>query len=235
MRTESASFTLISDFHNQMPPPEMMPPADILIVAGDMTQHGTYREAEDVLRWMAELPYRLIVTVGGNHDRWLEKARKKEQFQKNAHKFLGERHKFLEHEALEWEGIKFFGSPYVPVFCHMGFNRSDHDRKALWERIPDDTQVLITHVPPLGILDSIQPLVSMFGEVEATGHGCQFLRERIRFLPFLKLHAFGHIHECGGESLTQDGKVFANSCLLNPRKGGYAPLQIFRVDFRCPS
>ena len=80
----------------------------------------------------------------------------------------------------------------------------------VWAKIPDDTDVLITHGPPYGILD----------KTERGEHcGCQDLLERIKVIQ-LKLHIFGHIHE--GYGMFQDeSTTFVNGSVCdadyNPR------------------
>ena len=61
-----------------------------------------------------------------------------------------------------------------------------------WKRIPDNTDVLITHGPPHGIGDEAN-----LG-FKSQNVGCQQLLERVSRLS-LKAHVFGHIHEGYGE------------------------------------
>ncbi len=77
--------------------------------------------------------------------------------------------------------------------------------------IPVDTDVLITHGPPFGILDET---------FEKEKVGCEELLKAVnRVRP--KIHIFGHIHEAYGE-LKLNGTHFINpsSCDLT-----YTPIQ----------
>ena len=108
---------------------------------------------------------------------------------------------------MELEGLKFWGSPWTPVFFNWAFNLERGDAIAeRWGRIPDDTDVLITHGPPAGILDKI---------ISPTGiicPGCDDLAERVAGLS-LKLHIFGHIHEGYGQEQIGDClHVNASTC-----------------------
>jgi len=49
--------------------------------------------------------------------------------------------------ALKFEGVKFYGVPMFMNDCVYGKQQKNYDK------IPDDTDVLITHTPPFGILD----------------------------------------------------------------------------------
>ena len=61
---------------------------------------------------------------------------------------------YLEDESLELLGIKFYGSPWQPRFSNSAFNlQRGSELKLVWDKIPSDTEVLVTHSPPLGVLD----------------------------------------------------------------------------------
>jgi Icc-related predicted phosphoesterase len=62
---------------------------------------------------------------------------------------------------------------------------SKKDAFKLWSAIPEDTDVLVTHGPPFGILDQ---------NYNKEHVGCESLTEHVlRIKP--QLHIFGHIHE----------------------------------------
>lgn len=65
--------------------------------------------------------------------------------------------------------------------------------------------MLLTHGPPFGILDIPPDQEERMGDPE--------LRNRVRELSCLKLHAFGHIHGAYG-AFEQDDVTFANVALM---------------------
>ena len=78
------------------------------------------------------------------------------------------------------------------------------------QEIPKDTDVLITHTPPHGILDG------------AKRYGCELLRKTFddgELQPIY--HFFGHIHE-GYGVLERDGTRFVNASTCDVR---YRPVQ----------
>jgi Icc-related predicted phosphoesterase len=83
--------------------------------------------------------------------------------------------------------------------------------KAIWDKIPLDTDILITHGPPSGILDFVDPKNSP---------GCEDLTLKLKELKKLKLHVFGHIHESYGTTV-RDGVQFVNASIMN---GDYEPV-----------
>jgi Icc-related predicted phosphoesterase len=67
----------------------------------------------------------------------------------------------------------------------------------LYERIPEDTEILITHTPPYGILDKTR---------RGSHAGCDRLLARLTKLRDCRLHVFGHIHEGHGAELREKGE-----------------------------
>jgi Icc-related predicted phosphoesterase len=71
--------------------------------------------------------------------------------------------------------------------------------------IPSDTDVLVTHGPPFGVLDRAHP---------STKHlGCEELAKAIGEIK-PRLHVFGHIHGGHGSSAS-NGTQFVNASAVN--------------------
>ena len=61
---------------------------------------------------------------------------------------------YLQDERLEVMGLKVYGSPWQPRFSDSAFNLSrGAELRAVWDKIPSDTDILVTHSPPLGVMD----------------------------------------------------------------------------------
>lgn len=83
------------------------------------------------------------------------------------------------------------------------------DIKQYWDKIDINTDILITHGPPHGILD----------EVNGCNVGCEELLLAVqRIKP--KYHIFGHIHEGYGQK-TIDGTTYINCSHVD---GKYRPV-----------
>lgn len=175
---------LVSDTHNQHRKLKV-PDGDVLLHAGDMTEMGLKPQIEAVGAWLRELPHRHKVVIAGNHD-FL--------FQTNPGKAkvaLGPGIHYLKDSGVEIDGIRFWGSPWQPWFYDWAFNLPIGPLlKAKWDRIPVNTDVLLTHGPPKGILDTTY---------SGNEVGCPDLRDRVLQGLKLKLHVFGHIHESYGQ------------------------------------
>lgn len=59
----------ISDTHDQTVP---VPPGDILIHAGDLTDSGLVEDIQKQIDWLALQPHPIKILVAGNHDSWFD-------------------------------------------------------------------------------------------------------------------------------------------------------------------
>jgi Icc-related predicted phosphoesterase len=186
---------------------EQEDPPKVLVHSGDFMRHSL--RPDDILEfidWFIRQPFEHKILIPGNHDRWCEQFEKNESLRNEA---IPDGLHFLINEEVIIDGFKFWGSPYTPEFNNWAFQLYGDEGVKLWESIPDDTDVLITHGPQKGILDTT-------GEVSNPGNkGCEHLSERIKELD-IKAHLFGHIH--GGYGIDDsNGDVLLNSSLLNER------------------
>ena len=172
----------ISDLHGYYPKLEG---GDLLIVAGDLTARDTKDEYFGFLSWLHEQKYSKKIVVAGNHDNLLEKI-------PTLFKITGYA-EYLCDCGTVFEGLKLWGSPWTTRFegmnphCMAFTVDTDEELAEKWKLIPDDIDILITHSPPLGILD----------ETERGDHvGSLSLRLKTENMN-LKYHIFGHIHESG--------------------------------------
>jgi Icc-related predicted phosphoesterase len=175
----------------------------------------------DFLSWFSEQPHKHKLLIAGNHDGLFETEPRwcKGKMPDNI--------TYLQDSGCEIDGIKFWGSPWQPAFNNWHFNlpRNGHELEEMWALIPDDTDVLITHGPPNGILDECPDWHPRFGSNGKQVHaGCEKLAEALpRINP--KAHIFGHIHE-GAGVLDKDGCMHINASHLDRR---YNPIHPPRV------
>lgn len=166
-----------------------VPDGDVLIHAGDLTKRGTLEEVRAAGDWLTKLPHKHKLVVAGNHDFLFERD-------PTAARALFTHATYLEDEAVEIDGVRFYGSPYTPEFFNWAFMLPRGEAlRAKWSRIPNDVDVLVTHGPPNKVLDLT---------VHGDHAGCEALAERVAELK-PKLHVFGHIHE--GYGIRDDGST----------------------------
>lgn len=188
----------ISDTHSKHTE-VTLPQADMLIHAGDISSRGRPAEVREFLNWFSALPYSHKIFVGGNHDFMLERN------EKEFLSMLPDDCTYLRNEGITVEGIHIWGSPVTPWFYDWAFNRRrGSDIKRYWDRIPSETDILITHGPPYGILDKT---------ARGDHAGCEELMDAIkRVAP--DIHVFGHIHEAYGRE-EHLGTLFLNASVLD--------------------
>lgn len=59
-------FVCISDTHNSFPGAGFkLPPGDVLIHAGDLTNQGSYAELEKTVKWMEEADFEVKIVIAG--------------------------------------------------------------------------------------------------------------------------------------------------------------------------
>jgi Icc-related predicted phosphoesterase len=199
--------TLISDthtLHNEIT--QDLPGGDILIYAGDLMNSG--RNINDIklfCEWFSSLDmYKHKVFIAGNHDRMFQDDHYKAMEIVNSYDNIT----YLQDSGTEIEGIKIWGSPWQPWFYAWAFNlpRNGKELKEKWDLIPEDTDILITHGPAYGYVDTV---VGRRHE----NLGCELLTQRILEVK-PKIHVCGHIHTGYGVMETDD-TIFINASVLN--------------------
>ncbi len=188
-----------------------IPDADLLIFAGDMSVCRTVQDVAGFNDFLKTLPHRHKIVIGGNHDHLL--ANSPELGRKLLQDVI-----YLQDEAVVIEGIKIYGSPWQPIFntnaCDAFALSRGRIMREKWAMIPEDTDILITHTPPCGIMD----------EDGGVSHGCSDLLVVVqRITP--TFHIFGHIHNHNGMQ-TIDRTTFIN-CNVKDKKERVRPALTF--------
>lgn len=204
----------VSDTHNHQP---VLPPGDILIHAGDLTESGSFDEVQAGLDWLSSQSHPHKILIAGNHDvlldeiflerypdrRYGETTRTKADLNWGSVTYLEDSTMTItlptraaphEPEGVS-KGIErrvtVYGSPYTPVYTPSAFQY--HPSPEFWENSklatlsPQDNLIVVTHGPPKFYLD----------RRDFHRAGCPYLLQEItRLRP--RLHVFGHIHAAHG-------------------------------------
>lgn len=154
----------MSDTHGRHRTLTYLPPADLLLHAGDFSCIGTSDEALDFLRWFTQLPYPHKCFVAGNHDLSVLNGIIS-GLPDNCHQ--------LNYSCVEIEGVKICGIPFI--------------RKSTLSKLSqleEGVDIIVSHQPPYGHRD-VAPHLGHYGSPE-------ILSKVAQLLP--KYHVFGHIH-----------------------------------------
>ena len=188
----------ISDTHGKHQILKDLPNADVIVHTGDITEDGTEEGVKDFIEWFSGLSYAHKIFIAGNHDNCLYGANI-EGLPDNVH--------YLCNDSITIDGIKFYG---VPMFLQDDL---DGNFLELFGRIPADTDVLLTHQPPLGILD----------EQDGINYGDYTLYKRVMDVR-PKYHLFGHLHHT---EKTQE--VFRRVRFSNAAGGKYGRYELLKI------
>lgn len=190
----------IADLHGSFPKLEG---GDLLIVAGDLTARDTIHEYMKFYHWFHNQNYSHFIIIAGNHDRLIEEGLVLTEGLANTTYLCNSEMVFYPplfpagNFPQDLKRLKIWGSPNSLRFDEVNphcaaFMKTERQLKRIYSKIPDDVDILITHTPPLQILDR-----------NSDGHRCGSLSLRNeldnRIKP--KLHIFGHIHEAYGQLL----------------------------------
>ncbi|KAF2708950.1 Metallo-dependent phosphatase [Pleomassaria siparia CBS 279.74] len=236
-RLRKTRIVCISDTHNQTP---KLPKGDVLIHAGDLTNQGSYSELKKTVDWLNKTSFEAIIAIAGNHDITLDEdfyakhgaswRWPQPQDPTRCRKLLEDspRITYLENQAatvhLRSEKgphtcFTVFGSPCTPKLRNWAFQYEAEEASKLWEAIPLDTDIVVTHTPPknhcdcaekdeqsgcpalLQALHRVRPMLSVFGHI----HGARGV-ERVRWN--VEAPETGHLEE--GTELWKDAGAASN-------------------------
>ena len=190
----------ISDLHGYLPE---IPKCDLLLIAGDVCPETS---PEKQIKWLEKIfsswlgaikvP---IFGIAGNHDFPMQES-------PEAVEAIKLPWTYLKDEMVEYKGLKIYGSPWTvhyPDIDSWAFMKHEYELNLMWNKIPNDTDILIAHSPPM-----------YYGDLTLNGThaGSESLLERISELK-LKLVVFGHIHEARGDWKFKDTQL-ANVSLM---------------------
>lgn len=201
------TFSDTHNCHDQV----ILPDCDICIFAGDFSGRGNRIETSFFMRWFAkQTQCKHKIIVFGNHDICFQSKFEEET---HARKWLPQlllEYKddfiILNNNSVVIEGIKIWGSP-ASTWYHgerWAFNYDKADIIDIWEQIPMDADIVVTHGPAFGILDEI---------FDGSHVGCISLLDKLKEIK-PKYHICGHIHESRGIQLEKD-TLHINACILN--------------------
>jgi Icc-related predicted phosphoesterase len=197
----STRIVSLSDPHNQLDQIQI-PHADVLLICGDLTEFGTRKELEHFNKQLRQLPHENIVVIPGNHDN--------ELFENpNARKLFDPSMHYLVDSSVVLNGLRFYGHPWVPGMGQGNFNAftlppGSQELSDRCKAIPEDTDILVSHSPPFGILDGRE-------------RGCTSLRWRLADIQ-PKVVVFGHVHSGYGEYTDPEtGVRYFNAAICGAR------------------
>lgn len=152
----------ISDIHGNLPGKEklkdiFMPEGDVLCISGDIIPLDFQRDlylseywfGNVFCPWAKELPYKKIIAIPGNHDFYLyNQIVERKKTPVGFSSYINDKTLLLCDNVLEYEGVRFYGTPWIPDLKGWAFYKNERDLYAAYSKIPKVCDVLLTHCPP---------------------------------------------------------------------------------------
>lgn len=149
-KSPSQVVVMTSDIHTSGMDSIVPKGAAIVVIAGDLMGAGmdsdeagmAYLEKE-FFPWCRENGDKQIVVTAGNHDKFLFRRWAQGRpidWPQNVH--------YLIDDSETIGGIKFYGTPWCPNDREGRFECSERKLKQLFEKMPDDVDILVSHTPP---------------------------------------------------------------------------------------
>lgn len=184
----SLSLYHISDLHGTHDSLEIPYDIEVMAITGDATNYRNstmnMSEYTRFLDWFAAIPVSYKIYVPGNHDSYIY-----ENLNRCKKEMLSRGITLLHQDSIQISDLKIYGDGTTPQYGDWCFMKKRETISKTWENIPEDTDILLTHGPPKGILDLT---TDRHRNLERAG--CGALGKRILKLNNLKLNCFGHIH-----------------------------------------
>ena len=194
-----------SDNHGYLPKVSDFPECDVVCIAGDICPLEVQRDLIESISWFLltfkpwaeSLPCKKVIFVGGNHDFFLhhigpgtnhtgaEVMKKLLGVYRGGSKLV-----YLQDSSYEFEGKRFYGTPWIADLERWAFYANEEDLAKKWSTIPKKCDVFISHMPPRrsGMGEVIQP-----GWNYGNDYGSQLLAE-ILGMRDIKYALCGHVH-----------------------------------------
>jgi hypothetical protein len=207
----------ISNTYQERP---ALPHGHILIHAGDLTATGSLAELDITLKWLHAQPHAIKIAIAGKNDFYLDHfargSRRWEAGIKPKVRWGGV--VYLQHEHATFRcpdgrKVTIFGSPFSPVTTpSAGFQ---YPRGAdVWENVPDDIDIFVTHTPPYTHLDSLR--------------GCPHLLSRMWRCPPRLVVFGGSIENWGAKYLHYDTLQYAMEVIEHDGGGFFNLLRVIK-------
>lgn len=205
----------ISDIHGHLC--NNIPKCDVLCICGDILPLQVQRNVvksvswlcQDFKPWAESLPCKHVIFIAGNHDFVFETLGPKAG--RRPHEVMleifGESHLknskliYLRDESAIIDGVKFYGTPWCPELRNWAFYKSQSELIDIYNGIPNNTDILLTHCPPkIGKVG----IVLQEGINYMRDFGSAELAAVLIDKPFISWVLSGHIHS-GDHEVTKYG------------------------------
>lgn len=221
----------LSDLHGTLP---IIEPCDLVIIAGDIVPldiQRNYIKSEDWFyttfsNYIKQMPCDKVIIVAGNHDFYLEKcpltAINLVEWTNGKCVYLKDT--LYHYISTEGKECKIYGTPWCHKFGNWAFMVDNPKLEHIYNSIPYDLDILITHdTPNLGSMGILPP--SKWSVHEVNAGNIPLAKAILATKP--KLVFCGHLHECKKNYYAFDNtEIYKVSILDNEYQNIYDPLYL---------
>lgn len=243
-------FGILSDIHGYPPLEEdckELATCDVVCLCGDVFE-GTHLEDfanKQIIDWMKSLTDagKRVIMTPGNHDimmyrGWLEKNnlpidnycrhiwRARPLMAEDLKRMCG--CEVLIDEGTEVNKIKIYSTPWCPLFYNWSFMKDENDLHKIFSKIPDNTNIILTHTPPNNEKSEID-----VSDYDRSRHcGSKSLASILKNFHNNQINLFcGHIHSGDHKQKTKIGNVFCtNVSYVNENYKPYYKPYYFKIE-----
>lgn len=218
----------ISDLHGTLLPVEdYFEPCELVCICGDISPLNIQRNHRKMRQWLINkfkpwcesLPCDKVIFIAGNHDESLENLDfMYTQFPKDK-KVTYLFHENYIYTSRDGKEYSIFGTPYCKVFGNWSFMEIDSMLEKLYQDIPENLNILLTHDQPYGygdqLLDNVywntgehignkqlakavlekQPSYMLVGHLHSTTHECVEIGKTKRYNVSIKNESYEPIYD----------------------------------------
>lgn len=234
----------LSDNHGYLP--EINEAFDVLVVSGDIVdlyyQTSTIKSivwfTREFVPWAMNLDCKRVIIIAGNHDFFFQRMVNdyfktsnieytREEIERHSADVVKEllllpsKIVYLQDSEYTFMGKKFYGTPWCPDLQRWAFYKNHDDLVNVYDKIPDNVDVLITHTPGKYVNDTGVSL----GRFDRPEYGSAELTDAVK-IKKPKYWFVGHVHS-GNHNMTDffDTKVVNVSI----KDEGYSPVYGYKM------
>lgn len=216
-KTMTIKITAVSDLHGNLIDIEE---CTVLLICGDISPLNIQKDYiqmtkwffNEFYNWINNLPCDYVILTPGNHDFWFEK------FIEDGTMYLWDKLSIIINDTVEIfygiKHIKIFGTPYCKDFGNWPFMPGNDKLSELYDKIPEDVDILMCHDSPL--IGYVGNIMEESNKIYPNGipAGNKYLADAI-FDKKPKYVLSGHIHSGDHKLEDYDGIKCANVSILD--------------------
>lgn len=193
----------MSDLHGTLLPVEDIEPCELVCISGDIVPlniQASSRKTKSWLRnkfkpWCESLPCDKVVFIAGNHDFYLQDLDFMYSVFPKDGKVTYLFHEGYTYTSREGKEYSIFGTPYCKIFGNWAFMDSNERLIELYENIPENLDILLTHDQPYGWGDVLEQLITPWADSSHIGNqplAQAILKKQPKYLFCGHLHSTTH-------------------------------------------